>query len=83
LSSFIPSIILNFKTYKTVLSLVVSLGRETLSLTLREENRLIVCENRVLRRIFVPERDEVTRGWRRLHDKELHALYSSRNIIRI
>jgi hypothetical protein len=48
--------------------------------TLREECRLSVFENRVLRRIFGPKRDEVTGEWRRLHNKELYALYSSSNI---
>jgi hypothetical protein len=52
-------------------------------LTLREECRLRVFENRVLRRIFGPKRDEVTEEWRRLHNKELYALYSSPNIIRM
>jgi hypothetical protein len=46
----------------------------------REECRLRVLENRVLRRIFGPKRDEVTGEWRRLHNKELYALYSSPNI---
>jgi hypothetical protein len=50
---------------------------------LREECRLRVFENRVLRRIFGSKRDEVTGEWRRLHNKELHALYSSPNIIRV
>jgi hypothetical protein len=50
---------------------------------LREECRLTVFENKVLRRIFGPKRDEVTGVWRRLHDKELYALYSSPNIIRV
>jgi hypothetical protein len=49
---------------------------------LREECRLRVFENRVLRRIFGPKRDEVTGEWRRLHNKEVYALYSSPNIIR-
>jgi hypothetical protein len=53
-----------------------------LGLTLREENRLRVFENRVLRRIFGPKRDEVTREWRKLHSEELHILYSSPSIIR-
>jgi hypothetical protein len=50
---------------------------------LREECRLSVFENRVLRRIFGPKRDEVTGEWRRLHNKELYALYSSPNISRV
>jgi hypothetical protein len=50
---------------------------------LREECRLSVFENRVLRRIFGPKRDEVTGEWRRLHNEELYALYSSPNIIRV
>jgi hypothetical protein len=50
---------------------------------LREECRLRVFENRVLRRIFGPKRDEVTGEWRRLHNEELYALYSSPNIIRV
>jgi hypothetical protein len=54
-----------------------------LSLTLREEHRLRVFENRVLRRIFGPKRDEVTGKLRKLHNEELHDLYSSPSIIRI
>jgi hypothetical protein len=50
--------------------------------TLREEHRLRVFENRLLRRIFGPKRDEVTRKWRKLHNGELHNLYSSPDIIR-
>jgi hypothetical protein len=57
-------------------------GCETWSLTLREEHRLRVFENRVLRRIFGPKRDEVTEEWRKLHNEELHILHSSPNIIR-
>jgi hypothetical protein len=49
---------------------------------LREEHRLRVFENRVLRRIFGPKRDEVTGEWRKLHTEELHHLYSSPDIIR-
>jgi hypothetical protein len=52
------------------------------SLTLREENRLSVFENRVLRRIFRPKRDEVTGEWRKLHSEQIHILYPSPNIIR-
>jgi hypothetical protein len=52
-------------------------------LTLREEHRLRVFENRVLRRIFGPKRDEVTRDWRKLHNEDLHNLYSSPSIIRM
>jgi hypothetical protein len=54
-----------------------------LGLTLREDHRLRVFENRVLRRIFESKRDEVTGEWRKLHNKELHDLYSSPSIIRI
>jgi hypothetical protein len=50
---------------------------------LREEHTLRVVENRVLRRLFGPKRDEVTGGWRKLHNEELHDLYSSPGIIRI
>jgi hypothetical protein len=62
---------------------VVLCGCESWSLTLREECRLRVFENKVLRRIFGPKRDEVTGEWRRLHNEELYALYSSPNIIRV
>jgi hypothetical protein len=51
------------------------------SLTLREESRMGVFENRMLRRIFGPKKDEVTGKWIRLHNKELYALYSSSDII--
>jgi hypothetical protein len=63
--------------------LPVLYGCETWSLTLREEQRLRVFENRVLRRIFGPKRDEATGAWRRLHNEELNDLYSSPNIIRV
>jgi hypothetical protein len=53
------------------------------SLKLREEHRLRVFENRALRRIFGPMRDEATGGWRKLHNEELHRLYSSPSIIRM
>jgi hypothetical protein len=50
---------------------------------MREDRRMKVFENRVLRRIFGPRRDEVTGGWRKLHNEELHDLYSSLNIVRV
>jgi hypothetical protein len=65
------------KIYRTIILPVVLYGCESWSLTLREECRLRGFENRVLRRIFGPNRDEVTGEWRRLHNKELYALYSS------
>jgi hypothetical protein len=58
-------------------------GRETWSLTLREERKLRVFEYMVLRRIFGPRRDEVTGEWGRLNNKELNDLYSSPNIVRV
>jgi len=58
-------------------------GCETWLLPLREERRLRVFENRVLRRVFGPERDEETGKWRKLHNEELNDLYSSRNIVRV
>jgi hypothetical protein len=60
---------------------VVLYGCETWPLTLREEHRLRVFENRVLRRIIGPKRDEVTEEWRKLHNEELRDLYSSTSII--
>jgi hypothetical protein len=61
---------------------VVLYGRETWSLKLREEHRLRVCENRMLRRIFGPKFDEIIGGWRKLHNDELNNLYSLPNIIK-
>jgi hypothetical protein len=57
-------------------------GCDTWSLTLREEHRLRVFENRVLRRIFGTKREE-DGSWRKLHNDELHSLYSSPNIVRV
>ena len=58
-------------------------GCETWSVTLKEERRLRVFENTVLRRMFGPRRDEVTRDWRKLHNEELNDLYCSPNILRV
>jgi hypothetical protein len=69
------------KIYKTII-LPVLYGCETWALMLREEHRLRVFENRVLRRIFGPKRDEVAGEWRKLHNEELHNLYSFPDIIR-
>jgi hypothetical protein len=62
------------KIYKTIILPVVLHGCETWSLLLREEHRLRVFENRVLRRIFGPKWNEVTGEWRKLHSEELHML---------
>jgi len=81
LSSSLLSKNLKIKIYRTIILLVVLYGCETWSLTLREELRLKLFENRVLRRIFGPKRDEVTRKWRNLHNEELNDLYSSPSIV--
>ena len=62
---------------------VVLYGCEAWSLTLREEMKLRLFENMVLRRIFGPRRDEVREEWKRLHNEELNNLYSSHNILRV
>jgi hypothetical protein len=71
------------RIYKTIIFTVVIYGCETWSLTLREEHKLRVFENRELRRIFEPKKDGVTGGWRKMHNEDLHNLYSSPSIIRI
>jgi hypothetical protein len=81
LSSHLISKNLKFKIYKTVILPVVLYGRETWSLTFREEHKLGVFENRVLRRIFGPKREE-DGSWGKLHNDELRNLYSSPNIVR-
>jgi hypothetical protein len=73
----------NIKTYRTIVLPVVLYGCETWSLTLRKERRLRVFENRVLRRVFGPKRDEVTGEWRKLNDEKLNDLYSLPNIVRL
>ena len=69
LSSSLLSKNLKVKVYRTIILPVVLYGYETWSLTLREEHRLRVFENRVLRRIFGPKRDAVTGEWRKLHNE--------------
>jgi hypothetical protein len=82
LSSCLLSRNFEIKIYKTIILPVVLYGCETWSLTPREEHRLRVFENRVLRKMFIPRRDEVTGEWRKMHNEELHNLYSSPDIIR-
>ncbi|KAJ4435328.1 hypothetical protein ANN_17938 [Periplaneta americana] len=82
LSSSLLSKNLKVRIYKTVILPVVLYGCETWTLTLREEHRLRMFENKVLRKIFGVKGDEVTGEWRKLHNAELHALYSSPDIIR-
>jgi hypothetical protein len=74
---------LKIKIYRTIILPVVLYGCETWSLTFREERRLRVFENKVLRRIFEPRRDEVTGDWWRLHNEEINVLFFSPNIVRV
>ena len=80
---FIITSYLKIKIYRTIILPTVLYGCESWSLTLKEEHRLRVFENRVLRRIFGPKRDRVTGEWRKLHHEELNDLYSSPNIVRV
>ncbi|KAJ4439393.1 hypothetical protein ANN_07515 [Periplaneta americana] len=82
LSSSLLSKNLKVRIYKTVILPVVLYGCETWTLTMREKQTLRVCENKVLRKISEAKRDEVTGEWRELRNTELHALYSSPDIIR-
>jgi hypothetical protein len=82
MSSRLISKNLKIKIYRTVILPVVLYGCETWSLTLREEHRLRVSKNGVLRRIFGPKREE-DGSWGKLHNDELHSLYSSQNIVRV
>ena len=70
------------KIYTTVILPVVLYGCETWSPTLREEHRFRVSENKVLKKIFGPKRNEVTEDWKKLHNEELNDLYCSPNIFR-
>jgi hypothetical protein len=81
LSSRLLSRNVKIKIYKTIILPVVLYGCEISSLMLREDHRLRVFENTVL--IFGPKRDEVTGGWRKLHNELLHGLYSSPSIVRV
>jgi hypothetical protein len=83
LSSRLLSKNLKIRIYKAIILPVLLYGCETWSLTIWEEHRLRVFENRVLRRIFGPKRDEGTGERRKLHNEELHDLYSSPSMIRI
>jgi len=71
------------KIYRSIILPVVLYGCETWSLTLREERRLRVFQNRKLRRVFGPKRDEVKGEWRKLYNDELKELYSTPNILRV
>jgi hypothetical protein len=73
---------LKIKIHKTVILPLVMFGCETWSLALKEEHRLRVFENWVLRRIFGPKREE-DGSWRKLHNDELYSLYSSPNIVKV
>jgi len=83
LSSSLLSKNLKIRIYRIIILPFVFYGFKTWSLTLREERRLRVFGNRVLRRIFGPKRDEVTGEWRKLHNEELNDLHSSPSIFRV
>jgi hypothetical protein len=74
---------LKTKIYRTIILPVVLYGCENWLLILREERRLRVFENRGLRKVFGPKRDEVTGEWRKLHNEELNDRYSLPNIVRV
>ena len=74
---------IKIKTYRTVILPVVLYGCETWSLTLREESRLRLLENRVFSRIFGPNSVEVTGDWRKIHNEDLNDLYCLPNIVRV
>jgi hypothetical protein len=81
-SSFLPKYV-KTKIYRTIILPLVLYGCETWSLTLREERRLRVFENRVPKRLFGPKRTEVTGEWRKLQNEGHNDLYALPNIIRV
>ena len=81
MSSNLLSENIKIKVHRTIILPLVLYGCETWSLTMREECRLRVFENRVLRKIFGLKRDDITGEWRKLHKEELSDLYSSPNIV--
>ena len=83
LSSSVLSRNVKIKIYRNIILPAVLYGRETWSLNLREELRLRVFENMVLRKIFGAKRDEITGEWRKLHNEELNDLYFSSSIVRV
>jgi hypothetical protein len=83
LSSSLLSKNIKIKIYRNIILPVVLCGCETWSLTLKEERRLRVYENKVLGRIFGPKRDEVTGEWRKLHNEKLNDLYFPPSIVRV
>jgi hypothetical protein len=74
---------IKIKIYKTIFLPDVLYGCVTWSLTMREEHRLMTSDNRMVKRIFGPQRDEVTGEWRKLHNEELNDQHSSPNIIQV
>ena len=82
-SSSLLSKNLKINIYRSTILPIVLYGCETWSLTLREERRLRVFENRGLRRTFGPKRDKVTREGRKLHNEELNDMYSTPNVVRV
>jgi hypothetical protein len=82
LSSRLLSININIRIYKNIILPVVLYGCETWSLTLREEHRLRVSENKVQKRVFEPKRDEVIGGWRKLLNGELFVKYNRKDQVK-
>ena len=83
LSSSLLSKNVKIKNYRIMIFPLVLYGRETWALTSREERRLRMFENRVLRKVFGPKRDEVAEEWRKLHNEELNDLYSPNILVNL